>query len=117
VNTRFHDSPEFERLNEVIERKTGIPISLSVLYQALAERLGLILERANLPSHFMLRLSDPAQPLFIDPSKRGRQFDRRAAQQCTSIDCTLELTAALQSHRIGRPAMRFARNLSSRTGL
>jgi regulator of sirC expression with transglutaminase-like and TPR domain len=73
--------PRNSYLNEVIDRKTGIPISLSVLYRALAERLGLKLEGANLPAHFMLQLSDPAQPLFIDVFNSGDILDRDGCER------------------------------------
>jgi regulator of sirC expression with transglutaminase-like and TPR domain len=68
-------------LNEVIDRKTGIPISLSVLYQAVAERLGLHLEGANLPTHFMLRFGDSVEPLFIDAFHSGDILDRRGCER------------------------------------
>ena len=73
--------PRNSYLNEVIDRKTGIPISLSVLYQAVAERLGLHLEGANLPTHFMLRFGDPVQPLFIDAFHSGDILDRRGCER------------------------------------
>jgi regulator of sirC expression with transglutaminase-like and TPR domain len=80
-NREEYYDPRNSYLNEVIDRKTGIPISLSVLYQALAERLGLRLEGANLPAHFMLRLGDPAQPLFIDAFNSGDILDRRGCER------------------------------------
>ena len=56
-NRENYFDPRNSYLNEVIDRKTGIPISLSVLYWSLADRLGLPLEGVNLPAHFMLRLA------------------------------------------------------------
>jgi regulator of sirC expression with transglutaminase-like and TPR domain len=80
-NREDYYDPRNSYLNEVIDRKTGIPISLSILYQALGERLGLLLEGANLPAHFMLRLGDPAQPLFIDAFNSGDILDRRGCER------------------------------------
>jgi regulator of sirC expression with transglutaminase-like and TPR domain len=80
-NREDYYDPRNSYLNEVIDRKTGIPISLSVLYRAMAERLGLILEGANLPAHFMLRLSDPVQPLFIDAFNSGDILDRGGCER------------------------------------
>lgn len=40
---------------QVLQRRTGIPISLSVLYMTLARRLGVQLEPVNFPNHFLLR--------------------------------------------------------------
>src|SRR4029079_5681006 len=76
--------PRNSYLNEVIDRKKGIPISLSVLYAGLAGRLGVRLEGANFPAHFMLRLADGGKPLFIAPFHDGEFLDRRG--------CDLRLT-------------------------
>src|SRR5262245_6918967 len=44
--------------NEVIERKTGIPITLSVLYIELARQVGLPIVGVSMPGHFLVRYSD-----------------------------------------------------------
>ena len=105
-NREDYYDPRNSYLNEVIDRKTGIPISLSVLYRAVAERLELNLEGANLPAHFMLRLGDQAQPLFIDVFNSGDLLDRKGCEHRLS-----EL--------IGRPVALFgkpARSLSGPNG-
>src|SRR5262249_40900984 len=61
-NQENYFDPRNSYLNEVIDRKTGIPISLSILYWSLADRLGVPLEGVNLPAHFMLRLPEPDAP-------------------------------------------------------
>jgi regulator of sirC expression with transglutaminase-like and TPR domain len=71
--------PRNSYLNEVIDRKKGIPISLSVLYGSVAERLGVGLHGVNFPAHFMLRLDEPGEPVFIDPFHAGELLDR---QEC-----------------------------------
>jgi regulator of sirC expression with transglutaminase-like and TPR domain len=78
--------PRNSYLNEVIDRKKGIPISLSILYKSVAERLGLVLHGANLPVHFMLRLDDSPEPLFIDPFHGGELLDRdHCARRLSSL--------------------------------
>jgi regulator of sirC expression with transglutaminase-like and TPR domain len=59
-------------LNEVLERRTGIPISLSTLYMAVARRLGLRLQGTAFPGHFLLRLDRPGWPIVLDAFDRGR---------------------------------------------
>ena len=79
-----HDNyfdPRNSYLNEVMDRKKGIPISLSILYGSVAEQLGLELHGANLPAHFMLRLADSAEPLFIDPFHSGELLDQHGCMQ------------------------------------
>lgn len=79
-NRENYFDPRNSYLNEVIDRKTGIPISLSILYATLAERLGVVLEGVNFPAHFMLRLDESRQPLFIDPFHAGEFLDQRACE-------------------------------------
>ena len=79
-NRENYFDPRNSYLNEVIDRKTGIPISLSILYATLAERLGVVLEGVNFPAHFMLRLDESHQPLFIDPFHAGEFLDRRGCE-------------------------------------
>ena len=50
-------------LNEVIERKTGIPITLSVVYIELARQVGLPIVGVSMPGHFLVRYS--AQPMVF----------------------------------------------------
>ena len=59
--------PRNSYLNEVIDRRTGIPITLSVVHMEVAKRLGRRLEGVNLPSHFLLAEGDT----LIDPFEGG----------------------------------------------
>ena len=54
-NTRHYQDPRNSFLNEVLERRTGIPITLAVLYMEIARRAGLEIEGVNFPGHFLLR--------------------------------------------------------------
>jgi regulator of sirC expression with transglutaminase-like and TPR domain len=80
-NRENYFDPRNSYLNEVMDRKTGIPISLSLLYWSLADRLGVPLEAANLPAHFMLRLPEPQDPVFIDPFHSGEILDRHGCER------------------------------------
>ena len=64
--------PRNSYLNEVIDRRLGIPISLSVLYLEIARRVGFPLEGVGMPGHFLLRHPDPVEPLLVDPFNKGR---------------------------------------------
>ena len=57
--------PRNSFLHEVLDRHQGIPITLSILYMATAERLGLDVEGIGLPGHFMVRLAQSG--VYIDP--------------------------------------------------
>ena len=75
-DTEGYYDPRNSYLNEVVDRKRGIPISLSILYAAVAEALGVALGGVNLPAHFVLRAIDEPEPLFVDAFHEGALLDR-----------------------------------------
>ncbi len=58
-------------LNEVIDRKTGIPITLAILYMEVGRRVGLPLEGVSFPGHFLVRLRIRGGMLVLDPFSGG----------------------------------------------
>ena len=70
-NTDDYYDPRNSYLNEVIERKTGTPISLSILYMELGRRIGLPLEGVSFPGHFLVRLRLRGGMLMLDPFAGG----------------------------------------------
>lgn len=70
-NTENYSDPRNSFLNEVIDRRTGIPITLSVIYLELAWRLGLDAAGIGLSSHFMVRVMVEGRPLYIDAFHQG----------------------------------------------
>ena len=54
-NRQRYDDPRNSFLNEVLDRRTGIPISLAVVYLEVARRAGLRVSGVNFPGHFLLR--------------------------------------------------------------
>ena len=54
-------------LNEVLDRKLGIPITLSVLYIEIGLRLGLEVRGVSFPGHFLVRFGAAGQVIVIDP--------------------------------------------------
>jgi S1-C subfamily serine protease/regulator of sirC expression with transglutaminase-like and TPR domain len=75
----YHRSNSY--LNEVIDDREGLPITLSVLYMELARRMGLKVVGVGLPGHFVVRL-EPTQDKgqLIDPFNRGQRLDRGGAE-------------------------------------
>lgn len=67
---RYYDTKN-SFLNEVIDRRLGIPISLSVLYIEVGRRLGLDLVGLNFPGHFLVRHDDGDGIVVIDPFHLG----------------------------------------------
>lgn len=84
-NEEDYYDPRNSYLSEVLDRRTGIPISLGVLYRAVAGRLGLSLSGVNLPAHFVLRADrGDGTPLFVDPFHAGALLDRDGCRRLVS---------------------------------
>ncbi len=82
-NTNFF-SPQNSYINEVVDSKKGNPISLSILYSVISQRLGLPIFGVNLPKNFILcymdehSLKDDDEILFyINPVNKGAILGRR----------------------------------------
>jgi regulator of sirC expression with transglutaminase-like and TPR domain len=69
---RYYD-PANSFLNEVVRRRRGLPITLSVLAMEVGRRIGLRLEGVGMPGHFLLRHGPDA---YVDPFDAGRLLDR-----------------------------------------
>ena len=70
-NTDDYYDPRNSYLNDVIERKTGIPITLSVLYMEVGRRVVLPLEGVSFPGHFLVRVRMRRGMLVLDPFAGG----------------------------------------------
>ncbi|HEY9398465.1 MAG TPA: transglutaminase-like domain-containing protein [Nitrososphaeraceae archaeon] len=70
-------NPSNSLLNIVIKRKTGNPITLSILYIQLAHSINFTLYPVSFPSHFMVKhvLDDEENEIIIDPFNEGRIMD------------------------------------------
>jgi len=79
-NRRFYD-PENSYINRVIERRTGIPITLSVIYLLIAERLGLPISGVAMPGHFLVRYDGPHETLWVDPFNEGAVLSREDCEE------------------------------------
>jgi regulator of sirC expression with transglutaminase-like and TPR domain len=84
-NRERYDDPRNSFLNEVLDRRTGIPISLAVIYLEVARRAGLRVDGVNFPGHFLLRAGHGSgagsggEVVIIDPFHGGAQL--------SSYDC------------------------------
>ncbi len=66
-------------LDRVMETRTGIPISLSILMIEVGRRVGVKLVGVGMPAHFLVRSADD-DTTFFDPFNGGRQLDRDDAR-------------------------------------
>jgi regulator of sirC expression with transglutaminase-like and TPR domain len=74
-DVRTYDDPRNSYLDQVLDRRLGIPISISVLLMEIGRRCGVPLVGVGMPGHFLVR--DPARPdLLIDAFSGGTRLDR-----------------------------------------
>lgn len=66
-NRENYYDPDNSFLNRVLDRRTGIPITLCLVYIAVAERLGLDVRGIGLPGHFIAAFYHAAGKIYIDP--------------------------------------------------
>ena len=72
ANVDQYDDPRNSYLNQVVDRKLGIPISLAVVQMEVTRRLGMPLDGVSFPGHFLVRLPVDDGILVLDPYNKGR---------------------------------------------
>lgn len=75
-NREQYEDPRNSFLNDVIARRTGIPITLAIVFIEIARRAGLSIQGVNFPGHFLMRCPEPDQAeaaaaLIVDPFNGG----------------------------------------------
>jgi regulator of sirC expression with transglutaminase-like and TPR domain len=70
-NREEYDDPRNSFLNDVLGRKKGIPITLSLVYTEVARRKGLPITGVGFPGHFLVKHPGPPAEIVIDPYNRG----------------------------------------------
>ena len=68
--------PQNSYLNRVMDRRMGNPITLSLLYILLAQRLWLPVSGIGLPGHFICRYKSVTEELYLDAFNRGKTMTR-----------------------------------------
>ena len=71
-NESEYFDPLNSSLNQVVARRTGLPISLSIFYMEVARRLQMPVFGIDLPRHFLVQFDDGRYSVFIDPFHGGR---------------------------------------------
>jgi regulator of sirC expression with transglutaminase-like and TPR domain len=70
-NTREYYDPRNSLFNDVLDRRTGIPITLSTVYVAVGRRAGIDVQGVGLPGHFVVRVSTAGTDALVDPFNGG----------------------------------------------
>lgn len=81
-NRQPYEDPRNYFLNEVLDRKEGIPLTLSIVYLEVGKRLGLPLEGVPFPGHFLVKLAlDEHNLIILDPFSRGLPLSEEVLRQ------------------------------------
>lgn len=80
-NRAEYDDPRNSYLNDVLNRRTGLPITLSVVVIALADKLRLPIFGVGLPGHFVVKWRDEHIEIVFDPFNGGEIMGRRAIEE------------------------------------
>lgn len=70
-NLEDYYDPRNSYLNQVIDRRVGIPISLSLVYLEVARRLDFPMVGVGMPGHFLIRPVADEMQIFVDPFHKG----------------------------------------------
>lgn len=73
-NKKDYYDPRNSHFNQVLDRRKGIPITLSAVMMALGQRVGVGIVGIGLPGHFIVRCSGDRQDILVDPFHGGRRL-------------------------------------------
>lgn len=80
-NTDDYYDPRNSFFNEVIDRRTGIPITLALVYLAIAERIHFPMVGVGMPGHFLIRPNVAEMEIFVDAFHQGEILFPQDCQQ------------------------------------
>jgi regulator of sirC expression with transglutaminase-like and TPR domain len=115
-NTGHYYDPRNSYLNDVLDRKLGIPITLAVLAMSVGRRVGLTVVGVGLPGHFIAKAVRDGQEVLFDPFHGGDVLTPEGCEELVtavtgrSFPVTSEMLAAAPS---GHIVMRMLNNLRS----
>ncbi len=115
-NDEEYDDPRNSYLNQVLDRKKGIPITLSLVYAEVAGRRGLPIVGVGFPGHFLVKYLTGTGEILIDPYNRGLIlsqedcFERLKAQFGEEAELRAEVLAASTRRQI---LLRMLNNLKA----
>lgn len=103
-NNEHYDELANSYLNEVLDRRLGIPITLSLVYIEVGKRLGLPLAGVNFPYHFLVRCDAGSETIYIDPFARGQRVG--LAQLAERLPTTDGVKLQLAAHHLSAASPR-----------
>lgn len=117
-NVDDYYDPRNSYLNEVIDRRLGIPITLSIIFLELAERVGLSAQGISFPGHFLVAVDEGEDVVIVDAFDGGAMLARetfmeRLRERADSETSSDALETALRPASKLETLLRQLRNLKS----
>ena len=92
-NTVDYNNPRNSFINDVLDRRLGIPITLALVYMEVARRVGFPLFGVGMPGHFLLKHYDVSgHPILIDAFERGQVISEEDCQKKLNVLYSGQLT-------------------------
>ncbi|HVY63026.1 MAG TPA: tetratricopeptide repeat protein [Planctomycetota bacterium] len=110
-NREAYYDPRNSYLDEVIERRLGIPITLAIVYCEIGERAGLRPLPVGFPGHFLVKHNLPGGPVVLDPFDAGRVLSPNELSRLLEARYGLEVSYGPQLLRAAEPREVLARVL------
>uniref|UniRef100_A0A8C2R645 F-box domain-containing protein n=1 Tax=Capra hircus TaxID=9925 RepID=A0A8C2R645_CAPHI len=112
-------------MHQVLIRRTGIPISMSLLYLTIARQLGVPLEPVNFPSHFLLRWCQGAEGttldifdyIYIDAFGKGKQLTVKECEYLIGQHVTAALYGVVNVKKVLQRMVGNLLSLGKREGI
>ena len=70
-NDHDYYDPRNSFIKDLLDRRLGIPLTLSLVYMVISDRLGFPMDGISFPGHFIIRPQHPDLEIFIDPYNKG----------------------------------------------
>jgi regulator of sirC expression with transglutaminase-like and TPR domain len=75
-NTHDYYNPSNNLLNDVMDQRTGMPITLCILYVAIGQRLGLPVSGVSFPGHFLVHFQNEPESFYVDAFYHGKLLSK-----------------------------------------
>lgn len=113
-NADDYYDPRNSYLNDVLDRRLGLPITLSVLAMAVGLRAGLAVAGVGLPGHFVAKASDSSgHDILFDPFHGGQFLDADGCEQLVAAVTGQPFTLTAQSVAAAPPGLIAVRMLNN----
>jgi regulator of sirC expression with transglutaminase-like and TPR domain len=115
-NQANYYDPSNSYLNDVLDRRTGIPITLSLVTMVIGQKIGLDIQGVGLPGHFVVMARNKSQRMLFDPFHGGRVLEHSDCEQLVSESAGLDIALSADMLQPAQPAQIVTRMITNLKG-